>query len=94
MPYTGPDKFPAIASAEFLTALRGQTAVELTTYAADGSVSFAMDESSLQLLAANNPVACALVFNDLIENVRANLIGLSSERLKDDPMDERPQGTP
>ena len=94
MPYTGPDKFPAIASAEFLTALRWQTAVERTTYAADGSVSFAMDESSLQLLASKNPVACALVFNDLIENVRGNLIGLSSERLKDQPIDERPQGTP
>ncbi len=94
MPCTGENKFPAQVPGEFLTALRGQTSLERTAYATDGSVSYAMDEASLQLLAAKNPIACALVFNHLIDNVRTNLIGLSSERLKDVAMENRDQGSP
>jgi hypothetical protein len=94
IPYTGPKAFPAVVPADFLAALRGQTATERTSYAPDGSVSFAMDETSLQHLAAKNPIACALVFQHLIDNVHTNLIGLSSERLKDVAMEERPQGSP
>ena len=92
MPYTGEKDFPAELKPEFLKALRGQTSMERT--ANDGSVEFAMDETSLQLLAAKNPIACALVFNHLIDNVRTNLIGLSSERLKDVAMEKRDQGSP
>ena len=102
MPYTGEKKFPAKVEPDFLAALRGQTSMERTAYATDGSVSFAMDETSLQLLAAKNPIACALVFDHVIDNVRRNLIGLSSERLTDvaigwsenNPEKMRKQGSP
>ena len=94
MPYTGEKKFPAEVTSEFLEALRGQTSKERTVEATDNSVSFAMDETSLQLLAAKNPIACALVFDHVIDNVRTNLIGLSSERLKDVAMEKRDQGSP
>ncbi len=94
MPYTGEKDFPAKVKPEFLAALRGQTFMERTAYATDGSVEFAMDEASLQLLAAKNPIACALVFNHLIDNVCTNLIGLSSKRLKDVAMEKRDQGSP
>ena len=40
-----------------------------------------MDEASLQLLAAKNPIACAITFDHLVENVRTNLIGWSDGRL-------------
>ena len=102
MPYTGEKKFPAEVTSEFLKALRGQTSMERTVAATDNSVSFAMDETSLQLLAAKNPIACALVFDHVIDNVRTNLIGLSSERLTDvaigwsenNPEKMRKQGSP
>ena len=42
-----------------------------------------------QRLAANNPIASALGFHHIIENIRTNLIGLSSERLKNQTLDER-----
>jgi hypothetical protein len=93
MPYLGENEFPAQVPDEFLKALRGQTSMERTANATDGSV-YAMDENSLQLLAAKNPIACALVFNHVIDNVRTNLIGLSSERLKDVAMEKRNQGSP
>ena len=94
MPYKGADKFPAILPADFLTALRGRNPKERTAYATDGSAPLGMDETSLQHLAAKNPVACALVFDHLVENVRTNLIGVSNERLIDVPMETRPQGSP
>jgi hypothetical protein len=93
MPYTGEEHFPAKVKPKFLEALRGQTSTERTAHDTDGSV-YAMDETSLQLLAAKNPIACALVFNHSIDNVRTNLIGLSSERLKDVAMEKRDQGSP
>jgi hypothetical protein len=51
-----------------------------------------MDETSLQLLAAKNPVACAITFSHLANNVRKNLIGLSNDRLKDVSLQEGGQG--
>ncbi len=61
-------------------------------FAPDGLRPVPMDETSPQLLAAKNPVACAITFDDLVQNVRKNLIGLSSDRLIDTPVDERPIG--
>jgi hypothetical protein len=92
-PYTGEHTFPAQVLPEFLGALRGAQPLERTARAADGSVLFAMDETSLQLLAAKNPVACAITFNHLMENVRENLLRLTNKRLKDHPMTTRPTGT-
>ena len=57
-----------------------------------------MDEASLQLLAAKNPIACAITFDHLVENVRTNLIGWSDGRLVDtlisaiNPNKARPKG--
>jgi hypothetical protein len=92
-PYTGEHTFPAQVSPEFLGALRGRQPSERTARAADGSILFEMDETSLQLLAAKNPVACAITFDHLVENVRENLLRLTNGRLKDDPMTTRPTGT-
>jgi hypothetical protein len=83
-PYTGDDNFPAIKPTEFKSALQGRDPSERTVLAADGTVAYAMDETSLQLLAAKNPVACAITFYHLIDNVRTNLLGWSSGRKKDD----------
>jgi hypothetical protein len=63
------------------------------SYAPDGSKPFAMDETTLQLLAAKNPIACAVTFDHLVQNVGVNLIGLSNDRLKDTPVDERDSGS-
>ena len=97
-PYTGETTFPATISPEFVAALQGITPIERTALAADGTVSFAMDEASLQLLAAKNPIACAITFDHLVENVRTNLIGWSDGRLVDtlisaiNPNKARPKG--
>jgi hypothetical protein len=81
--FTGEETFPAKLPVEFLKALRGQQPSERTAYTADGSVSFAMDETSLQLQAAKNPIACAISFDHLVDNIRTNLLGLTSSRIKD-----------
>jgi len=91
-PYTGEGTFPALVPPEFLAALRGQKPSERTASAADGSITYAMDETSLQLFAAKNPVACAITFNHLIANVNTNLLGLSNERKKDTLFAERDSG--
>jgi hypothetical protein len=93
-PYTGENTFPASVPPEFLAALRGQEPSERTASSADGSITYAMDETSLQLFAAKNPIACAITFNHLVANVRTNLLGLSNERLKDTPFAKRPSGFP
>jgi hypothetical protein len=93
-PYTGENTFPALVPPEFLAALRGQEPSERTASSADGSITYAMDETSLQLFAAKNPIACAITFNHLVANVRTNLLGLSNERLKDTPFAKRPSGFP
>ena len=43
---------------------------------------------SSQALAAKNPIATTLVFEHLIENIRANLFGLSPDRKKNYPLDD------
>ena len=91
-PYTGANSFPALSPLSFLQALRGTTTAERMAFAPDGLHPVPMDETSLQLLAAKNPVACAITFDHLVQNVRKNLIGLCSDRLKDTPVDERPIG--
>ena len=82
-PFTGEETFPAKPPDEFFKALKGQQPSERTSYADDGSVSFAMDETSLQLLAAKNPIACAISFDHLLDNIHTNLIGLTSSRKSD-----------
>jgi hypothetical protein len=93
-PYTGPTTFPAKPPAEFLQALQGRQPSERTAYDNDGRISFAMDETSLQRLAAKNPVACAIHFDHLVDNVRTNLLGLSRDRKNDVPMRKRESGSP
>jgi hypothetical protein len=97
-PYTGDDKFPAYKPTEFKSAFQGRDPSERTVLVADGTVAYIMNETSLQLLAAKNPVACAITFHHLIDNVRTNLLGWSSGRLKDnlicavDPKNARQKG--
>ncbi len=92
MPYLGEASIPAIVTPEFLQALRGNQASERTALNEDGSVLHAMDETSLQLLAAKNPIACAITFDHLVQNMRKNLIGATNDRLKDTPVQERKKG--
>jgi hypothetical protein len=82
-PFTGDNTFPAKQPPEFYKALRGQQPSERTAYADDGSVTFAMDETTLQLQAAKNPIACAITFDHLLDNVQTNLLGLTCTRIKD-----------
>jgi hypothetical protein len=91
MPYISHDAFPAKIQADFFNALRGTEASERMAYAPNGRI-FPMDETSLQLLAAKNPVACAITFHHLTQNVRENLIGTSSNRLVNEPMKKRRKG--
>jgi hypothetical protein len=91
-PYTGANSFPALSPPGFFQALRGNTTAERMAFAPDGLHTFAMDETSLQLLAAKNPIACAITFDHLVQNVHLNLIGLSSDRKKDTAVDARPIG--
>lgn len=92
-PYTGEHTFPAQVLPEFIGALQGRQPSERTVRAADGSILFAMDETSLQLLAAKNPIASAITFHHLMQNVRENLLGVTAGRLKDHPMATRRTGT-
>ncbi len=83
-PFRSEETFPAKPPEEFFKALKGQQPSERTAYADDGSVLFAMDnETSLQLLAAKNPIACAITFDHLLGNTHTNLIGLTSSRKSD-----------
>jgi len=66
-PYTGPNTFPATCPDEYLQALHGQGFAERVQGEFDCS------EQTLQELASANPVAGALAFDALIENVRTNL---------------------
>ena len=88
-PHTSCNSFPAQVDPGFYNALRGGGLRERMAYAPDGLHTLAMDETSLQLLAAKNPVACAMAFEHLVRNVRGNLIGLANDRLKDDLISDR-----
>ena len=66
-PYTGPNTFPATCPDEYLQALHGQG------FAEQVQGEFDCSEHTLQELASANPVAGALAFDALIENVRTNL---------------------
>jgi hypothetical protein len=92
MPYRGDTSFPAQVTPEFLQALRGSQPSERTTFDEDGRISFAMNETSLQLLAAKNPIACAITFDHLVQNMHKNLIGVANDRLKDTSMKDRQIG--
>ena len=46
-------------------------------------------EAALQRLASNNPIATTAVFQHLMRNMRTNLIGLSSARLTNEPLEAR-----
>ena len=59
---------------------------------AEGEVEYSADEAQLQREAAKNPIACAITFDHLLENVRENLLRRSSRRLRDDSLSERPTG--
>jgi hypothetical protein len=92
IPFISHDSFPAKINADFMNALRGIETSERLDYAPDGVRTFPMDETSLQLLAAKNPVACAITFDHLMQNVRENLLGTKSNRLVDEPMGKRRKG--
>ena len=73
--------FPKEAEDAFVNALRGQTPDERVTNSdLEEGRKHRMDEATLQRLAAANPIASALVFDHLAENVRTSLFGQSLER--------------
>ena len=91
-PYEGPDVYPAVIPPRWLSALQGSDDDERIVYDDDGVLEYDMSEARLQLLAASNPVACALIFNRTIENVRATLLRVNKKRKCDVPMPERRKG--
>ena len=75
------DVFPKSKEDAFERALRGQTPDERVTNSdLEEGRKHRMDEATLQRLAAANPIASALVFDHLAENVRTSLFGQSLER--------------
>ena len=91
-PHTSSTSFPAKPDPGFYKALSRGTTTERMAYTPDGLHTFPMDETSLQLLAAKNPVACAITFEHLVQNVHSNLIGITADRLSDDLLEKRPKG--
>ena len=80
-PFAGPDAFPAVTPEPFLEALRAQRDSERVVGGFD------MREDALQTLAAKNPIATTLAFSHIVQNLGNNLIGLSSSRVKNEPID-------
>ena len=73
--------FPKAKEDAFDSALRGQTPEERVTASDfEEGRNHHMDEASLQRLAAANPIASALTFDHLAENLRTSLFGQSLER--------------
>ena len=91
-PFTGPGCVAQRLPATWLAALQGQQQSERIVRDAEGEVEYSADEAQLQREAAKNPIACAITFDHLLENVRENLLRRSSRRLRDDSLSERPMG--
>ena len=71
-PYAGPAQSPALpAAADLMTALRGQDPEERR----DGD-GVACSEAALQQTAAENPVACTVMFNRTLQQILTILLGL------------------
>ena len=79
--YKGPTAFPAKPPDAFFQALRAPRDNERDVGGFD------MREDTLQTLAGRNPIATTLNFQHVKENLRDNLIGLSSTRKKNEPID-------
>lgn len=92
MPFTGPGCEAQHLPAAWLTALQGQQPSERIVHGADGEVVYDANEVQLQREAACNPVACAITFDHLLENVRENLLRRSQRRLRDESLFDRPKG--
>ena len=80
-PFTGYTTFPGNVTAEWREALRGQQPSERVVRSADGEILHCLDEATLQSTAARNPVAEAVTFDHLLENVRDNLFRNSAVHL-------------
>ena len=80
-PFTSYHSFPAVVSHEWLAALQGQEPRQRMVLRDDGTVAHRLDESSLQRLAGQNPVAEAITFDLLFSNVRENLLRNAPTRL-------------
>ena len=86
-PFKGPDKFPAVAEPDFLTALRGGSHEERKVGAFD------MSEHAVQRLASANPIAVTMVFDHIVSCVYKHLVGLgSTDRRTSQPLLSRMKG--
>ena len=94
--YVGPSHFPALASADVSDAVQGALQRRETVSVESPDVvsrprDIKLGEAALQRLASNNPIATTAVFKHLLANVQANLIGLSTARLANEPLEARPR---
>ena len=88
--YVGPSHFPAVAPDGVQGAMQRREAVSVASPGAKvAKVDFG--ETALQRLASNNPIATTAVFKHLLANVHANLVGLSTARLSNEPLEARPR---
>ena len=92
-PFTSHDSFPATVSSEYLAALQGLDPEQRTVLDSDGNVLHRLDEGTLQMVAASNPVAEALMFDILVSNMRQNLLrNTNNRKVNASVATERPKG--
>ena len=92
--YKGEGVFPhTLGGGEgaLLAAMRAPTPAARKATAQDGT-EYDFTEAAMQRTASKNPVACAVMFQHLIENVRQNLLGATQDRLMNEPLPEREKG--
>jgi hypothetical protein len=86
-PYSGPGEFPAVEPPAFIEALQGQTV------ASRHNAEFDLREATLQNKASNNPIACTLIFDRVMNAVMYHLLCMPHAELRKNlPLDAREPG--
>ena len=86
-PYSGPGEFPAVEPPAFTEALQGQTG------ATRQNAEFDLREVALQSKASNNPIACTLLFDRIMNAVMYHLLCMPHAELRKNlPLDSREPG--
>ena len=91
-PFTSYTSYPAQISNEWRTALQAQTPSERIVRNSCNVVIHRLDEATLQKTAAHNPVAEAVTFGMLLQNVQKNLFQNSSLRINNLSTEQRKKG--
>ena len=92
--YAGKGAFPETVPQAYIDALQGQSdkGDQRVYQDKDSGDVFDMRNKALQQLAADNPIACAAIFEHITENVRENLLCRKSKRLADKPLQDLEPG--